>query len=150
MPAKSATEQPLARLLIEQWEQVSRKFAELADELPVEKFEWAPVAGTRSCGGVLRHVAFWNQYVTACLRGQNGDESANAVLAADYPTKEKILAVLRNSASSAAATLREKGDDLSPKSMELVMTFLEHTSEHYGQLAVYARLMNIIPPGSRK
>ena len=150
MSVKSATEQPLARLLIERWEQVSRKFAELADELPVEKFEWVPVAGTRSYGGVLRHVAFWNQYVTASLRGLNGDESANEVSAADYPTKDKVLTVLRTSASSAAAALREQGGDLSPKSMELLMTFLEHTSEHYGQLAVYARLMNIIPPAFRK
>lgn len=106
MSAKPAAEQPLTKLLIERWEQVSRKFLELAEELPVEKFEWAPVAGIRDCGGVLRHVAFWNQYLTASLRGQDADDSANELSAADYPTKEKVLAVLRSSASKAAAALR--------------------------------------------
>lgn len=149
MSAKSAAEEPLTRLLIERWEQVSRKFGELAEELRGEKFEWAPVAGARSCGGVLRHVSFWNQYVTASLHGQDADGSANELSAADYPTKERVLAVLRSSAGKAAAALREHRGDLSPKSMALVVTFLEHTSEHYGQLTVYGRLMNIIPPASR-
>jgi hypothetical protein len=35
------------------------------------------------------------------------------------------------------------------KITELVATFLEHTSEHYGQLAVYARMKAIVPPASR-
>lgn len=149
MSAKPATEQPLTKLLIERWEQVSRKFTELAEELPVEKFGWAPVTGIRNCGDVLRHVAFWNQYVTASLRGQDANDSANELSAADYPTKEKALAVLRSSASEVAAALREYRGDLPPTSMEVVVTFLEHTSEHYGQLAVYSRLMNIVPPASR-
>jgi hypothetical protein len=62
MTAKPSTEQPLTKLLIERWEQASRKFAELA-EVPAEK--------------------------------------------------------------------------------------LGHTSEHYGQLALYGRLMGIVPPASR-
>jgi len=28
------------------------------------------------------------------------------------------------------------------------MTFVEHTAEHYGQLAVYGRLIGIVPPAS--
>jgi len=91
MSAKPATEQPLTKLLIERWEQVSRKFEKLAEELPVEQFEWAPVMGIRNCGDVLRHVAFWNQYVTATLRGQDANDSVNELTAADYPTKEKAL-----------------------------------------------------------
>jgi uncharacterized damage-inducible protein DinB len=149
MSAKPATKQPLTKLLIERWEQVSRKFAELAQELPVEKFEWVPVTGIRSCGDVLRHVAFWNQYVTASLRGQDANDSANELSGADYPTKEKALAVLRSSATEVAAALREHRGDLPPKSLELVVTFLEHTSEHYGQLVVYSRLMGVVPPASR-
>ena len=94
-------------------------------------------------------VAFWNQYVTASLRGQDANDSANELSAADYPTKEKALAVLRSSASEVAAALREHRGDLSPNSMEVVVTFLEHTSEHYGQLAAYSRLMGIVPPASR-
>jgi uncharacterized damage-inducible protein DinB len=148
MTAKAAKEQALTGVLVERWEQVSRKLANVAEELPVDKFEWVPVTGIRSCGDVVRHVAFWNRYVTASLRGQHADDSANELSAADYPTKEKVLAVLRSSASEVAAALRD-GGDLPAKSVELVLTFLEHTSEHYGQLAVYSRLMGIVPPASR-
>jgi len=45
--------------------------------------------------------------------------------------------------------VREHRGYLSLKSMELVVTFLGHTSEHYGQLAVHGRLMGIFPPASR-
>jgi hypothetical protein len=89
--------------LIERWEQVSRKFAELAEELPAEKFGLAPVAGLRNCGDVVRHVAFWNQYVSASLLGQDANDSANQLSAADYPTKTKAVTVLRESAIGVAA-----------------------------------------------
>lgn len=149
MSAKAVTEQASTKVLIERWEQVSRKFAELAGALPVEKFDWAPVAGTRTYGEILRHVAFWNQYVTASVRRQNPDGSANELSAAEYPSKEKALAVLQSSAAEAAAALRQGRADLSAESMELVVSFIEHTSEHYGQLTVYARLMDVVPPRSR-
>jgi uncharacterized damage-inducible protein DinB len=32
---------------------------------------------------------------------------------------------------------------------EMLVTFIEHNSEHYGQLVVYARLNGIVPPASR-
>jgi hypothetical protein len=122
MSAKSATEQRLSQLLIERWEQVSRNFAELTEELPLETFEWAPVPGLRNCGDVLRHVAFCNQYITASLRGRDANDSANELAAADCPTKNKALAVLRSSAAEVAAALREHRGDLPPKTMELVVT----------------------------
>ena len=49
----------------------------------------------------------------------------------------------------AASPLSERPGPLDAKAAELVMTFVEHTSEHYGQLAVYARLNGIVPPVSR-
>jgi uncharacterized damage-inducible protein DinB len=32
---------------------------------------------------------------------------------------------------------------------ELMISFIEHNCEHYGQLVVYARLQGIVPPASR-
>jgi len=135
--------------LIERWEQVSRKFAELAEELPAEEFESAPVAGLRNCGDVVRHVAFWNHYVGASLLGRKVDASANQLSAAEYPTKTRTLDALRTSAIEVVAALRQHQAELTPKIVELLVTFVEHTSEHYGQLAVYGRLIGIVPPASR-
>ena len=38
---------------------------------------------------------------------------------------------------------------LSPEAAELLVSFIEHNCEHYGQLVVYARLSGIVPPASR-
>jgi hypothetical protein len=35
------------------------------------------------------------------------------------------------------------------KTAAMIITFLEHTSEHYGQLVVYARLNGFVSPASR-
>lgn len=150
MSTKAMAEQPLTRVLIERWEQAAKKFADLAEEAPEEKFEWGPVAGLRTCGEIVRHVAYWNRYVSAFLLGQETDDSANQLSATEYPTRQKALGVLRESAIGVAAALRKHHAELSPKTLELVVTFLEHTSEHYGQLAVYVRTMGIVPPASRE
>jgi len=95
-------------------------------------------------------VAFWNQYVSASLLGQETNDSANQLSVAEYPTRKKVLEALRDSATGVATALRQHHPELTPKALELLVTFLEHTSEHYGQLAVYARLMGIVPPASRE
>jgi uncharacterized damage-inducible protein DinB len=150
MSTKATTEHTMSRVLIERWERVSRKFADLAGEVPEEKFEWVPVAGLRTCGEVVRHVAFWNQYLSASLLGQEASDSADQLSAAEYPTQKKVLGAVRDSATGVATALRQHHPELPPKTLELLMTFVEHASEHYGQLVVYARVMGIVPPASRE
>jgi uncharacterized damage-inducible protein DinB len=149
MAAKTQQERKLGTILLERWEQVARKIESLAQELPADKLEWRPNAGVRTCGEVLRHVAFWNQYVADSLRGKQANESLNELPVTNYATKSKVVDALVRTAQDAATALREQSDTLSPKSAELVVSFLEHTSEHYGQMAVYSRLLGVVPPASR-
>ena len=139
-------EEAVAAMLAERWEHAAKKIERLAEELPAEKFESRPVEGIRSPAEVLRHVAFWNQYVADTLRGKKAEDSQNELPAAEYKSKAKVLEVLRGTAKEAAAALKKQS---SGKTAELVLPFIEHTSEHYGQLAVYARMMGVIPPASR-
>lgn len=139
----------MVAVLAGRWEQACRKFEELAREFSEEDYEWRPQAEMRSCGEVVRHVAFWNQYVHDCLLGRESATSLNELPAGDYPTKEKMLQALRNSDQSVLAALQERGHDRDVETAELVTPFLEHTSEHYGQLAGYARLRGITPPASQ-
>lgn len=147
MSAKLATEKPLSEVLIDRWEHVAQKFAELAQELPAE--EWAPVVGLRNCGGVLRHVAFWNGYVTGSLRGRHFTDAANQLPAADYQRRRTHWQCCGVAPAKWQPALWEHRGGLTSKSMELVTTFVEHASEHYGQLVVYGRLMGMVPPASR-
>ncbi|HEV3333715.1 MAG TPA: DinB family protein [Bryobacteraceae bacterium] len=136
-------------MLISQLEQINRKIAALADEFPKEKYEWKPADGLRTFGDVLRHLAFWNQYVADSASGRKTEEAANELPIADYSTKAQINLAFQKTAVAAAAALRQHSDGLELKMAELVVTFTAHNSEHYGQLAVYTRLNGIVPPASR-
>jgi len=149
MTTKSQQESTLTSYLADRWEQATKKLADLVEALPENKLEWTPVDGVRSYGGVLRHLAFWNQYVLDCLNGKQADDSLNEFPVAKYPTKAKVLEAWFRNSRDIVAALRARPVLPDRKTLELAVTFLEHNSEHYGQLAVYARLMGVIPPASR-
>lgn len=136
-------------MLIERWEQTGAKLANLAREFPAEKYETAPVAGVRTFGDVLRHVAFWNEYAAGSARGGSPDGSANELPKAKYATKARIMEALAKSIAEMAAALREHSGGLDPERAALAESFIEHVCEHYGQLVVYTRWVGVVPPASR-
>lgn len=146
--AKTQEQQTLAAFLAGKWEQSTRKIAELAEAFPEDQLESAPVHGIRSPGAVLRHVAFWNQYVADSLHGRATDDSANELPLAGYGTAAAIAGALSRSTADVATALQQR-DTPDAKTVETVVSFLEHTAEHYGQLVVYARMLGIVPPASR-
>jgi DinB family protein len=149
MAAKAKQGNALTTLLADRWEQVSRKIESLAEILPEDGIEKAPANGIRTYGAVLRHVAFWNQYVADSLNGNRTDDTSNELPLAQYSSKASALAALQRSSAAVGVALGGRKTSLDPKTTELIVTFLEHTSEHYGQLVVYSRLMGIVPVTSR-
>jgi uncharacterized damage-inducible protein DinB len=149
MSVQLAHEREIENVLTQRWEQVSQKFADLAEALPAEKFDTAPVGGLRTCGAVVRHIAFWNRYVADSLAGRAANDADNELPVAAYPDKQSAMRELQRTSQAVASALRKHAGGSSAKTAELIMTFVEHTSEHYGQLAVYARLIGIVPPASR-
>jgi len=142
-------EEALAGVLVSRWQQASDKLEQLAAEIPQEKYDWRPRPGIRTCGEVLRHVAFWTQYLSKSLRGEQTDEGLNELPEAVFSTKATILEALRRSNADAVASMGDPRLFVDPKTAELVVTFIEHTAEHYGQLVVFARLLDVVPPASR-
>lgn len=149
MATKAQPEKRLTGVLTARWDQVSRKVIELAETFPEKELESRPLAAIRTFGEVLRHIAFWNLYVTDSLHGKETDGTNNELSVTTCPTKASILKKLKQSAADVVTELRKHGDSLDVKTEELIVTFLEHTSEHYGQLVVYARLIGVVPPTSR-
>jgi uncharacterized damage-inducible protein DinB len=120
MTAKIGERQALSNHLTGRWEQAGAKLADLAREFPEDRYEAAPAAGVRTFGDVLRHIAFWNQYVAQTARGRKADDTANELPQAQCATKAQVIAALTESGGA-----------------------------HHGQLVVYARLAGIVPPASR-
>jgi uncharacterized damage-inducible protein DinB len=149
MTASQTKEHALSTLLIARWEEIHRKIANLAREIPEKKLESRTATDIRTFGEVLRHLAFWNRYVADVLSGNPADDSANEVPFAEYPTRAKMIQIMEQHAQSVVAAWKALPSPAEPKSVELIISFTEHACEHYGQLAVYARLAGIVPPVSR-
>lgn len=149
MATKIAQQETVSTKLIGRWEQVCQKVTALAQEIPANKFDYKPVEGVRTVAEILRHAAFWNLYVAATVRAKKGNDTDNELSAEKYSNKKQIIDALVGSAADVAKALREAPAELRPEIVETLVTFIEHNCEHYGQLAVYARLNNIVPPASR-
>jgi uncharacterized damage-inducible protein DinB len=147
---KAIQQETLSAKLIGRWEQAGQKLVALAEEVPENKFDYGPADGVRTLADVLRHVAFWNRYVADSARGKKGDDTTNELPKGEFSTKARIVDALRRSSEDASDALKEHKSGLSPEMSEMVITFIEHNCEHYGQLVVYTRLNGIIPPASRR
>jgi uncharacterized damage-inducible protein DinB len=149
MVTKAVQQGTVSARLIDRWEHVCQKLVALAEEVPEIKFEYRPVDDVRTFADVLRHVAFWNRYVADSATGRKGDDTANEFPRDEFPTKSQNLEALKRTAADATEALKGNRSGLSPEMTEMLVTFIEHNCEHYGQLVVYARLNGIIPPDSR-
>jgi hypothetical protein len=106
-------------------------------------------AGGRSSERAVRHhAAFWNANAAGSLRGESPDGAANELSAAEYATKPVTIRALRDSVDAVSTQLKANGG-VSDAAADTVVSFIEHSGEHYGQLAMYCRLNAIVPPASR-
>jgi len=149
MATKVVREVTVSDKLIGRWEQACAKLAVLAEEVPANSFDYRPGEGLRTVADVLRHVAFWNSYVADRVRGKKADDQANELPKERSSTKTQVIDALKQSAADAAQALKQIPSGLSSEQSEMLVSFIEHNSEHYGQLVVYARLNGIVPPASR-
>lgn len=135
--------------LIGRWEPVGQKLVNLAEEVPEGKFDYRPVESVRTFAEVFRHVAFWNGYLADRIRGRKSDDTANELPREKFSTKKQILDALKQSSAEARSALKGRQPEFDADMAEMLMTFIEHNCEHYGQLVVYARLNGIVPPASQ-
>lgn len=136
--------------LVARWDEVGDKVVRLAEAVPEAAYDARPAPAVRSFAEQLRHVAFWNAYARDVLRGGAPDGAADELPAAAYPDKAAVVAVVRESFADVRAEAARRGRaTLDATEGDTLVGFLEHAGEHYGQLAVYARLAGVVPPASR-
>ena len=136
-------------VLVTRWSEIGDKMVKLAEEFPEDRYDAKPAPDVRSFADQLRHVAFWNRYVQKTLRREEADGQANELPRTSYPTKAKIVKVLRSTFDDVAKEFGAMNGNGSKADADTMVSFIEHGGEHYGQLVVYARLNGIVPPASR-
>jgi uncharacterized damage-inducible protein DinB len=145
---------------------VEKELVPLVEAMPADKFDFAPTSGAfkgvRSFADQAKHIAAVNYMVAAAAMGEKppvdtGGESGPATA----KTKDQVLKFLRDSfayAHKAALSLTAARQIELVKSPfgnsqvtrgYLLSLVVSHTFDHYGQMVVYARMNNIIPPASR-
>jgi len=147
---------------------IESELVPLVEAMPADKFGFAPTngefKGARTFAQQAKHVAFVNYAVASAALGEkNPSETGPNENGPDsITTKDQIVKYVKDSFAYAhkaaqsitAANATELmpspfGDGKMPK-LSAVNVAGWHSFDHYGQMAVYARMNGIIPPASRR
>lgn len=147
---------------------MEHEFVPLVEALPADQFAFAPKGGAftnvRTFSQQAKHVAFVMYQISATLLGEKnpsaGGKDENGP--DDVQTKEQVVKYVKDSfayAHRAMASLtnqnlmQETANPFNPagKSPRVASATLiiSHAFDHYGQMVVYARMNNVVPPASR-
>jgi len=138
-----------------------------ADAMPAEKYDFAPTQGdfkgVRTFGAEVKHIAVANYALGAGILGEKMPANITGPDGPpDVKTKADIMKFLNDSSAYAHKALNSitEANILEPikapfgnsmtTRLALATTIIGHPFDHYGQMVVYLRMNNIIPPASRK
>jgi len=162
-PKKDAAPKPAvspSQALLDTWNDVGRKLIAMAEDFPEDKYDFKPTPAQRSFAEQLLHAANANYYFINPAIGKKMPAEEDPKRA-DYKTKVAVVAFVKKSFEDGGAAIRMKGDkglsDLvvdpfanqQVRVSDMAWGLLEHSGEHYGQLAVYYRVAGLVPPESR-
>jgi uncharacterized damage-inducible protein DinB len=149
-----------SQAVLDSWNEVGRKLTAMAEDFPEDKYEFKPTPAQRSFAEQLLHAAGANYFFTNLAIGQKPPAEEDPKRD-QYKTKADVAAFVKKSFADGAAAIKAKGDKgmsdlvVDPDShsqvriSDLAYGLIEHSGEHYGQLAVYYRVAGLVPPESR-
>ena len=146
--------------VLHQWNDTGRKLIAIAEDLPEDKYDYKPNPESRSFVAQLIHAAGSMYYFTDPAQGKK-PHLADDPSRDELKTKAQIVAFVKKCVQDGADLIKAKGDagmdeqvvDGGPTKIrirDLALALNEHSGEHYGQLVVYYRINNMVPPESRK
>ena len=163
MAKKDAATKPAlspSQAVLDSWNDIARKLIAMAEDFPEDKYGFKPSPAQRTFAEQLLHAAGANYFFTNLTLGQKPPAEEDPKRD-QYKTKADVVAFVKKSYADGAAAIEAKGD----KGMNDLITdpdshqqtriydeaygFIEHSGEHYGQLAVYYRVAGLVPPESR-
>lgn len=153
---------------LEWWNQIGKKLIAMAKDFPEDKYDFKLQKDERTFAENLLHVAAVDFLIAGRVAGsqigpdfgKDGDNPPRR----KYPTKADVVKLLEQAVAEGARVIAEQGD----AGIERAQSFgwetgrhvvrdsyiwtagIEHSSEHFGQLVVYYRANNLVPPESRK
>jgi hypothetical protein len=165
--AKVVPPMTVARLYDSQLSGVENEFVPLVKEMPEAAFAFAPKQGAfekaRTFAGQVKHVATVMYMVAAASLGEkppvdlgSGEDGPDTIKSKqqilDYLTASFAYAHKAMNALTAQNQLSMVKSPFGNGEMArgaIANIAITHAFDHYGQMAVYARMNNLVPPASR-
>jgi uncharacterized damage-inducible protein DinB len=158
-PARSRTDETL-----DIWNEIGNKLVAMAQDFPEDKYDFKLQKDERTFAQNLLHAAALDYVLIRRVSGSNlgpdfgeGDNPSRDV----FKTKADVVKFVQEAVSDGAQVIQQQGDAELDKTSKFfgnrlahnsaIWTFaIEHSAEHYGQLVVYYRANNLVPPDSRR
>ncbi len=159
-PVTAAAQEPadLAIAAIrDQWKGAITNITAAANELTEAEYAFRPVAGVRTFGELVGHVAGTQNLICAAVLG----DPAPAEDAIEKAAKTKVALIAALTASTtycarayaiAGAASTAMVDMFGEKSTKVGALALNavHDGEHYGNIVTYMRIQGKVPPSSKR
>jgi uncharacterized damage-inducible protein DinB len=158
-PARSRSEEMLDR-----WNDIGNKLVAMAQDFPEDKYDFKVQKDQRTFALNLLHAAALDFVLIRRVSGSNvgpdfgdGDNPTRD----QFKTKADVVKFVQEAVADGAQVIQQQGDAGLDKTSKFfgnrlahnsaIWTFaIEHSGEHYGQLVVYYRANNLVPPDSRR
>jgi len=152
--------------LLTDWRQQKRMMMGIAEAMPEDTFSFKPTEAQRTYAEQILHIAGANVYLMELLGGVAAapevDTTDFKVFGLSATSKAVVLEALSDGYDYGIAVLQELSDEqlletiAGPSYMgnvtrvKMAYFTLSHAMDIYGQMAVYLRLNDVIPPASRR
>jgi uncharacterized damage-inducible protein DinB len=147
------------------WNSIGNKLIAMAQDFPEDKYDFKVQKDQRTFAQTLLHVAGVDYLLMRTVSGSNigpglGRDVVNPSRDV-YKTKVDVVNLIQQAVADGANLIQQQGDaglektTKFPFGNKLVhnsynwMFVIEDSGEHYGQLVVYYRTNNMVPPASR-
>src|SRR6202790_1687154 len=148
---------------LDRWNDIGNKLVAMAQDFPEDKYDYKLQKDQRTFAQNLLHQAAFDYVVIRVISGSNlgpdfgkGDNPSRDV----FKTKADVVKFVQQAVADGANVIQQQGDAGLDKTTKwgnklahnsyLWMFAIEHSGEHYGQLVVYYRANNLVPPDSRR
>jgi len=158
-PARSRSDEMLDR-----WNDIGNKLVAMAKDFPEDKYDFKVQKDQRTFAQNLLHAAALDFVLIRRISGSNvgpdfgeGDNPSRDA----FKTKADVVKFVEEAVADGARVIQQQGDAGLDKTSKFfgnrmahnssIWAFaIEHSGEHYGQLVVYYRANNLVPPDSRR
>ena len=150
---------------LELWNMIGNKMIAMAKDFPEDKYDFKVQKDQRTFAENLLHAAAFQYVVARKVSGSKnigpdfgeGDNPKRE----NFKTKAEVVQFVQDAVVAGARVIQEQGEAGLDQTTKIwgnrmvhnsyLWTFAtEHSGEHYGQLVVYYRANNLVPPDSRR